>query len=764
MKVLTALTLLGFCATTVISQSAPDPVKIFDGFSLSSKGSDDVKYEVVGIGSSRPLIRTPDGVVESSQHYIEVKPKKQVNDWFIDIISSEEKRTEKAIVLDMTLQSSVPLENAYAILVFKLPENQQLRCRWDALPPLTGEPQQLKLRFNNNRVPESGWAVYFYHGDQQAYIKGQEGLADASPTESFILNLSRHAAEIGSGNGNPAPYYMPVPRPPIDLFPEGDGALEAKLRLKIGKKGQVEDHSFVNELPEELEAFLSREISDWLFFPRILNGERVDVEVVLPLIIERPGASTRIESRKNILMIGIDDLRPELACYGASHMVTPNLDRLSGESIRFDRAYTQQAVCLPSRISLYSGQYPQTTGVTTLQDKFWEMHDNPLTLMRYLRENGYHAVAMGKILHDEQWREWDDWTELMNKSNVLKSRYASPESEKALALLEKEARRLGLRGKEYRQYVRLGPVEKNFGEDDRYHDYAMTDIAIEKLAELKDSDEPFFMNVGYRKPHLPFVAPKRYWDLYDRDDLKLASNPYAPEGAPEIALTTWGELRAFKGVPDTGPVSGDMALDLIHGYYACVSFVDDQIGRLLKALDEEGLRENTLVIVWSDHGWKLGEHGMWCKHTNYEIDTRIPLFIRLPDGRQAGETAGELTELIDLYPTICDYIGLPVPEHCEGKSLTYLFDDPSQNKAEAAYSEFQRHGGVTGFSLKSGHFRYTEWIHLKSGEIRGRELYDHDLDPDENMNQAENPAYSQQIESLSPILHKGPAGRYAGIQ
>ncbi|MEX0331891.1 MAG: sulfatase [Puniceicoccaceae bacterium] len=464
--------------------------------------------------------------------------------------------------------------------------------------------------------------------------------------------------------------------------------------------------------------------------------------------------------RPNILLIGIDDLRPELGCYGANHMVTPNLDNLATESIRFDRAYTQQAVCLPARISLYSGQYPQTTGVTTLQDKFWQLHDNPLTLMRYLRENGYHAIGMGKILHDEQWKEWDDWTEMMNLSEIYKSRYTSQESLVELEQLKKEARAKGLKGKAYRQYVKLGPTEQTFGPDENYHDYALTNLAIRKLRQHKNGDKPFFLNIGYRKPHLPFVAPKRYWDLYDRDQLHLAANQQAPEGAPDIALMTWGELRAYKGVPAKGPVTDEMALELIHGYYACVSFVDDQIGRLLQALDAEGLRENTLVIVWSDHGWKLGEHGMWCKHTNYEIDTRIPLFIRLPDGRQAGSTAGELTELIDLYPTLCDYLGLPIPEHCEGKSITYLFEDAGQVKAEAAYSEFQRHAGITGFTMKSGNLRYTEWIHLQSGEVKDRELYDHTVDPDENRNRINDPAFAEKLPLLAQRLHKGPAGRY----
>jgi iduronate 2-sulfatase len=464
--------------------------------------------------------------------------------------------------------------------------------------------------------------------------------------------------------------------------------------------------------------------------------------------------------RPNVLLIGIDDLRPELACYGADHMVTPNLDQLATESIRFERAYTQQAVCLPARISLYSGQHPQTTGVTTLQEKFWKLHKDPLTLMKYLRQNGYHAIALGKVLHDEQWQEWDDWTEMMNTTPNMRTLYASSESHEAIAKLRAEANELGLKGKPFRQYTKLGPVERTFGPDENYHDYRMTDIAIGKLKAAKELDKPFFMNVGYRKPHLPFVAPKRYWDLYDREAIKLADNPYPPKGAPPIAMTTWGELRVYKGVPKEGPVSEEMARELIHGYYACVSYVDDQVGRLLKALEEEGLADSTLVIVWADHGWKLGEHGGWCKHTNFEIDTRIPLFIRLPDGRQAGSTANELTSLIDLYPTICDYLGLAIPGHCEGNSRTYLFDDASITREDSAYSEFQRSKTMTGFTIKSGNYRYTEWINTSKGEVQQRELYDHSIDPAENRNRIDEPAYREEVVRLRQRLYEGPAGRH----
>jgi iduronate 2-sulfatase len=473
------------------------------------------------------------------------------------------------------------------------------------------------------------------------------------------------------------------------------------------------------------------------------------------------GLTLFASDKPNVLLILVDDLRPELGCYGAEHMVTPNLDQLASESILFDNAYTQQAVCLPSRISLFSGQYPQTTGVTTLQDKFWKLHKDPLTLTRHLRDNGYWAIGMGKVYHDEQWREWDDWTEMSNRRDgIYRNKYASPESIEKLKVLTREAKEQDLKGKAFRQYVRFGPTEQSFGPDSNYHDYELTDLAIERFAQRKDKDQPFFMTVGYRKPHLPFVAPKRFWDLYDREALELADNPDLPEGAPQIASMTWGELRAYKGVPEKGPVDKQLERELMHGYYACVSFVDEQVGRLILALKEQGLAEDTLVIVWGDHGWKLGEHGMWCKHTNYEIDTRIPLMIRLPDGRQAGTVSNELTESIDLYPTICEFLGLPVPEQLEGDSVAYLFEDASMAIQEAAYSEYQRHGGVTGFSIKHQDFRYTEWIHLETGEIRARELYNHSVDPDENRNAVNDPEHAERLMTLPAVLHKGPAGRY----
>lgn len=461
--------------------------------------------------------------------------------------------------------------------------------------------------------------------------------------------------------------------------------------------------------------------------------------------------------RPNILFVLIDDLRPELSPYGAEHMHTPNFERLSQQSVRFERAYTQQAVCLPARISLFSGQYPQTTGVTTLQDKFWQLHENPLTLTRLLRENGYRTIGMGKIYHDEQWREWDDWTEMMNISDVLKSRYASPESEAALAELEKQARALGLEGKEYRQFVRLDAVERTYGSDDRYHDIAMTQLAIEKVRKYAKDETPFFLSVGYRKPHLPFVAPKRYWDLYNREALPVPAQPTSPERAPPIALTEWGELRAFKGIPARGPIHQELAQELVHGYLACVSMIDDQIGRLLNVLEEENLMDNTIIVVWGDHGWKLGDLGMWCKHTNYEIDVRIPLFIRLPKEQTGGSATYHITETIDIFPTICELVGLAIPSGCEGKSLLPVLRNPTAPSDEVAYAEFQRTGQITGFSVRTAQFRYTEWIQMKNGEVYATELYDLARDPNESTNIAGLPETASTIATLAPLLHAGPA-------
>lgn len=452
--------------------------------------------------------------------------------------------------------------------------------------------------------------------------------------------------------------------------------------------------------------------------------------------------------RPNVLILSIDDLRPELGCYGATHMVTPAIDALAAESTLFQQAYVQQAVCLPSRVSLFTGMRPNSTGVHDLQTKFRKTIPNAVTMPQHFAAYGYRTFGMGKVYHDEQWSEWTDWIDTHKLEGV--NDYQAAETKADIAAREKAAKAKGLKGQAFRQYTKGPAYESTDAPDSAYHDGAMTDLAIQALKNV--GDEPFFMVVGYKKPHLPFVAPKKYWALYDFEGIELPENYYAPKGSPAIAQMTWGELRAYSGIPKKGPVDDTTARKLIHGYYASVSFVDAQVARLLAALEALGLAENTIVVLWGDHGWKLGEHAMWCKHTNFEIDARVPFLIKAPGGAFQVGASSALVELLDLYPTLCDLTGLPTPEQCEGSSLVTLLEDPDADWDELAYTQYPRWGGVMGYSVKAHEGRYTEWVNEESGEVVAREFYDHQIDPNENLNRADQKQYAELIESLSAAI------------
>ena len=457
------------------------------------------------------------------------------------------------------------------------------------------------------------------------------------------------------------------------------------------------------------------------------------------------------QSKPNILILAIDDLRPELACYGASHIHSPNVDRLAATSMQFDQAYAQQAVCLPSRISLFTGMRPNSTGVHDLQTKFRDTIPQVVTLPQHFSNNGYKTIGMGKVYHDEQWNEWSEWIDV--KKYAPLSTYHSKENRELQKKLISEAKQKGLKGRPYRRYVSGPAYEGSSAAPERnYHDGAMTDLAIKALKEA--DDQPFFMVVGYKKPHLPFVAPKKYWDLYDPDKIELPDNYYPSKEAPSVAQMTWGELRAYSGIPAKGPVDSLTARRLIHGYYAGVSFVDALIGRLLEALKEQGLDDNTIVVLWGDHGWKLGEHAMWCKHTNYEIDARVPLIIKAPNDRYSSGRSSALVELVDLYPTLCELAGLDTPSDCEGTSLVSLIKNPAAEWTEYAYSQYPRRGTIMGYSIKSKECRYTEWINEISGAMVAREYYDHVKDPNENKNVVKEASYFSNINRLSALLNK----------
>jgi arylsulfatase A-like enzyme len=320
------------------------------------------------------------------------------------------------------------------------------------------------------------------------------------------------------------------------------------------------------------------------------------------------------------------------------------------------------------------------------------------------------------------------------------------------------ARQAGKRGKELNRAAR-GPAFEAAGvPDNTFHDGALADMAVAALGDAKAKGQPFFLAVGFIRPHLPFVAPKKYWDLYDPAKIELARNAFRPKGAPEYAVQPGGELRQYHGIPG-GHLPDDLARQLKHGYYAAVSYMDAQVGRVLDELDRLDLRDNTIVVLWGDHGWKLGEHDAWCKHTNVENDTRVPLILSVPGMKNAGAHTPALVEFVDVYPTLAELTGLPLPGHLEGTSVRPLLDDPGRAWKSAAFSQYPR--GVAGkrlmgYSMRTDRYRFTRWDPRgKAGEPDAVELYDHQSDPQENQNLAADPQHRQLVEQLHRQLTAG---------
>jgi arylsulfatase A-like enzyme len=309
-----------------------------------------------------------------------------------------------------------------------------------------------------------------------------------------------------------------------------------------------------------------------------------------------------------------------------------------------------------------------------------------------------------------------------------------------------------------RKSLRGWPTEDPDVADDALADGQTAAKAIETLREVKD--RPFFLAVGFLKPHLPFVAPKKYWDLYRPEDIRLAPNPYPPAGAPKFAGSDSGELRQYHGMPKQGPVPEEDARRLVHGYYAAVSYMDAQVGKVLNELDRLGLADHTIVLAWGDHGWKLGEHGMWCKHTNYENDANAPLIVAAPGRKAAGAKTEALVEFVDIYPTLAELCGLPTPEGLEGTSFAPLLDDPSRAWKPAAFGQYPRGGGpgvgaLMGYAMRTDRHRFVEWKTRPGGEVVARELYDHHVDPAENTNIADQPENAELVRKLSEQAKAG---------
>ena len=443
--------------------------------------------------------------------------------------------------------------------------------------------------------------------------------------------------------------------------------------------------------------------------------------------------SSIVGRKKNVLFIAVDDLRPELGCYGHPMVKSPNIDSLAKNGVLFERTYCQQAVCGPTRASLLTGKRPDTTKVYDLKTHIRTTMPDVVTLQQHFKNNGYFSEGIGKLFHG-------------GLEDELSYNIAHNPGKGAAYALEENLKLLKEGGKVTKDgntdeggtstnRMRAHPTECADVSDEAYLDGVLSNMAIASLNRLapkaktknEKDKQPFFLGVGFRKPHLPFCAPKKYWDLYDRNKIQLPY-PDKPKNAPDIAFTTWGELRSYSDIPDVGSVDEAMTKELIHGYYACVSFVDAQVGKLLAELDRLDLRKDTVVILWGDHGWKLGDYSQWCKHTNFEIDTHVPMIISDPD-LPKGIRTNALTEFVDIYPTLAELCGLSIAEDLEGTSVVPLFKDPKKTWKKAAFSQYPRPKNIMGYSMRTDQYRYTEWIDKKTKEVKERELYDLKNDP-----------------------------------
>lgn len=435
----------------------------------------------------------------------------------------------------------------------------------------------------------------------------------------------------------------------------------------------------------------------------------------------------------NILFIAVDDLRPELGCYGVGYIHSPNMDRLAQEGYRFDNAYCCMSWCAPSRTSLMTGLRPGTTGVRDLQTHFREKLPDAVTLPQFFKQKGYTSLGFGKLYHnDEAMQDPLSWS---------RKCWMPPGEQPILAYAGADNLSLA----QASPYRKASATESADVPDTAYPDGMITSMALRALDSLSQKGQPFFMGVGYYKPHLPFTAPERYWKLYDRDQIPLSRISDTPEGGSAYMFRTWSEPGSYQDISMQEPYPDSLARRLKHGYAACVSFIDAQIGKLLDELDRLELREHTIVVIWGDHGWKLGEYGRWSKHSNMEIDTRVPLIINIPG--QEAKTVSHIAETIDLYPTLARLAGQKIPSGLEGEDLF------NKNR-NYALSQITR-DSIIGYSVRTPEFRYIEWRSGRDPEqVLEAELYDHRSSHQELVNCIADPLHKETIDELRSNLEK----------
>ncbi|WP_066218939.1 sulfatase [Formosa haliotis] len=496
------------------------------------------------------------------------------------------------------------------------------------------------------------------------------------------------------------------------------------------------------------------------------------------------------QKQPNVLFIAVDDLRAELGTYGSPIVKSPNIDALAEQGIQFNRAYCQQAICGPSRASIMTGSYTETINVIDLFQDFRANRPAIKTIPQHFRENGYETVYTGKVFHGQYTDDEMSWsrkpTRVERNANTPKTEggYALEESQ-LIYINNKKALDTKYGEKLIREnWLAKGPVTECADvPDETYDDGYNTKLAIATLKDMVNKgDKPWFIGLGFKKPHLDWIAPKKYWDLYDEKNIPISTQVNPPKNGASMGLSESLEVRVSADMPKTGPFSPELQRKLKHGYFACISYIDAQIGKMVAALKATGQYENTIIVLWSDHGFNLGEMGYWGKATNYELATRVPFIIVAPETNKKakGKVSNATVELIDVFPTLCDLAGLDKPSHLEGQSLVPILKKPSLKSQKPAFSVFptpalrewaarpftppfrttffmpliekietkiETQMGdkwdrktfeqfVMGYAMRTDRYRLVLWKDRRHPEATPLfiELYDHEKDPNETVN------------------------------
>jgi iduronate 2-sulfatase len=519
-----------------------------------------------------------------------------------------------------------------------------------------------------------------------------------------------------------------------------------------------------------------------------MNTKYIKLLFVFCLLIISNGviAQQKKATKPNILFIAVDDLKPILGCYGNTLVKTPNIDRLAKIATVFNKNYCQQAICGPTRASIMTGTRPDVTQVWNLTTQMRDVNPNVVTLPQYLISQGYETSGIGKIYHPSSAIGGVDpvsWSipYLKSKESDFPAEFGSPangqyqlqETKARMTpeiIAERKKQSKDLASNDENPKSIKGPsVECIDLPDNAYQDGVNALIAKEQIIKLSKGDKPFFMAVGFSKPHLPFVSPKKYWDLYKREDMPIASFQEHSKNGPLIAYHQSGELRNYLDIPEFATLPSDSLRiglklekqkELIHGYYAAVSYLDAQVGVLLNTLESLGTLNNTIIVLWGDHGWHLGDHDLWHKHTNFEEATRAPLIIAGP-GIKSGKT-NSLTEFVDVFPTICDLAGVPIPNKLDGLSLKPLMLNNNAKVNDYSISQYPRKlkklemikkgytdSKMMGYSLRTDKYRFTIWMNnftskqpYNESQVYASEMYDYVKDPLEKVNVVNDKDYA----------------------